>query len=722
MSKSLVIVESPAKMKTIHKFLGSSFTVKASMGHVIDLPKNKIGIDLDKDFSLEYVVIRGKNKILTDLIAESLKVDEIYLAMDPDREGEAIAWHLSNKISKKFAGKIHRVSFNEITKKAVLDAVKNPGQLNQNLVNAQQARRSLDRIVGYKVSPFLWKSVGRGLSAGRVQSVCVRLICEREEQIKAFVPVESWTIEADFQKKDHPEIFHAQLEKVTLSNEKEAFSVLEKVEKASYEVKNIKLTEKKRFPDAPFITSTLQQRAANKIGFSASKTMSVAQKLYEGIDIGNDTVGLITYMRTDSHRISDLAQSEAREYIKKEYGDKFLPSKAPVYKSKSKKKKSSQPKVEAQDAHEAIRPTSLERTPASLKNMLNKDQYSLYLLIWAQFLKSQMTAAIFDSTVVKISADEYIFHASGSIIKFHGHMIVDKEIKELKGGDSEKASSEQAALLPPLAIGEELLKKEMEAKQHFTKPPARFSEASLVKALEDYGIGRPSTYASTIKTIQDRGYVDKIERRFHPSKLGVRVNGVLLQFMPDLFNVDFTANMEEQLDAIAEGEEEWVLLLKNFYEPFEENLKVAQEKMADIKQQVVETDEVCDKCQKKMCIKWGKYGEFLVCSGYPDCRNTRDLEENEDDSFKESLGEPPTCEDCKIEMLLKMGRYGKFWACSNYPKCKKTQTITIKSGVKCPEETCEGELIQKSSRKRGRTFWGCSNYPDCKFLTNKLPQ
>lgn len=729
MAKALVIVESPAKSKTINKFLGSDYVIKASMGHVIDLPKSNIGIDIEHDFEPEYVVIRGKKKILNELTSAVAKVDMVYLALDPDREGEAIAWHLANHIQKKFKGPVYRIAFNEITKQAVIDAVEKPGEVDINLVNAQQARRALDRIVGYKVSPFLWKSVGRGLSAGRVQSVCVRLICEREEEIKAFVPEESWTVEAQFHKEQDTHSFHVQLEKIQdekadLKNEKQAQQVLKNLEGASYEVSDVKLKEKKRWPDAPFITSTLQQRAAYKIRFSASKTMMIAQQLYEGIDLGNDeTVGLITYMRTDSYRIADIAQKEARDYIKETYGADYVPDKVPVYTKKTKKNQKTKAPA-AQDAHEAIRPTSIKGTPDSLKHILTEDQYKVYRLVWLQFLKSQMAEAIFDSTTVKIKTGDYIFKATGSVIKFPGYMAVGKEvISETEKEDTSNMSDDlKEKILPSLAKKDVVINEKLDAEQHFTKPSARYSEASLVKALEEYGIGRPSTYAPTIKTIQDRGYVEKLDRRFHPTRLGVRVNQVLVQFMPDLFNVDFTSQMEEKLDLVAEGDQEWIKLLRDFYDPFDRNLESAQEKMIELKQQVIETDQVCEKCGSGMIIKMGRYGQFLACSNYPDCRNTKDLGEDGEESEPEDPDDAPSCEKCETDMMIKMGRYGKFWACSNYPDCKSTQAIVVKSGLACPKEGCDGQLVERRSKKRGRVFWGCSNYPNCTHLTNNLPQ
>ena len=724
MGKSLVIVESPAKSKTISKFLGVNFVIKASMGHVIDLPKSQIGIDVENNFEAEYVVISGKKKILNELTSVAKKVDSIYLALDPDREGEAIAWHLANYIRENFKGDMYRVSFNEITKKAILGAVQNPGELDINLVNAQQARRALDRIVGYKVSPFLWKSVGRGLSAGRVQSVCVRLICEREQEIKAFIPEESWSIEAIMHRPDDTHMFHTQLEKMEgkkaeIKTEVEAHKVLADLEGVEYQIIEIKLKEKNRRPDAPFITSTLQQRASYKIRFSASKTMSIAQQLYEGIDIGHDeTVGLITYMRTDSYRISDEAQDETKDYILDKFGKEYIPPKPHVF---TKKKKKGKKNVAAQDAHEAIRSTSINYTPESMKEYLTEDQHKLYSLIWMQFLKSQMAEAVFDGTTVRVAAGDYIFKATGSVVKFPGDLAAEKEaMTEAEKEDAEHSHEDlDDKILPSLNKGESLLKEKLDAEQHFTKAPARYSEASLVKALEEHGIGRPSTYAPTIKTIQDRGYVERRDRRFFPTKLGVRVNDVLVQFLPDLFNVDFTAKMEEDLDAIADGEKDWVSLLKDFYGPFDKTLESAQEKMTELKQQVIETDEVCEKCDSPMIIKIGRFGQFMACSNYPECRNTKDL--GEEGEEEEDPGEAPQCEICKTDMMIKMGRYGKFWACNAYPDCKVTKAITVSSGFKCPEEGCDGDLVQRRSRKRGRLFWGCSKYPECTHLTNELP-
>jgi DNA topoisomerase I len=776
MAKSLVIVESPSKAKTINKYLGKDFKVLASVGHVKDLPKKGLGVDLENDFEPTYEVMPGKEKVVREIKEAAKDAETVYIATDPDREGEAIGFHLAEIVTSGRGNAkkpVFRVMFNEITKAAVQDAFKQPGHIDQDLVDAQQARRVLDRIVGYKVSPLLWDKVRRGLSAGRVQTVAVRLVVEREREIQAFVKTEYWSVIANLSAQ-LPPAFDARLYKIAdktvktagfddgvkksevhITDEGMAQQILAELQGAQYTVSEVSTKEKKRNPVPPFITSKLQQEASRKLRFSAKRTMQIAQKLYEGKELGKEgAVGLITYMRTDSTRVADSALGEVRDFIGKQYGPNYLPEKAIQYRSKK----------DAQDAHEAIRPTSAERTPDSVAPYLDKDELALYRLIWQRFLASQMMPAIFDQTTIDIAAGEkYSFRATGSVLKFDGFLAVYEEGKDEK--DDEDA--ERAAKLPKVEKGENLKLNALTPNQHFTEPPPRYTEATLVKALEEKGIGRPSTYASIMSVIQDREYVEKKENKFFPTDLGTLVNDLLVESFAELFNVAYTAQMEANLDEVEDGKLKWTQALHGFYNKFTVDLKKAQEHMRDVKRQEILTDEVCDKCGSKMAIKFGRFGQFLACTNYPECKNTREMvkpangngtaEPNASDAENPYANE--TCENCGKPMALKKGRFGQFLACTGYPDCKTTRKITkggavaaapvlidafcpdcnsqlairqgpygeftacsrypeckyIKretTGVACPRAGCKGEIIVKKS-KRGKVFYGCSEYPKC---------
>jgi DNA topoisomerase-1 len=714
MAKSLVIVESPAKAKTINKFLGRGFTVKASVGHIRDLPKSKLGVDIENNFEPQYETIRGKAKIITELKKASKGVTDIYLAPDPDREGEAIAWHIQEALTTskktKDTPKFHRVLFNEITKGAIQHAIENPTVVDTHKVEAQQARRILDRLVGYQVSPILWDKVRRGLSAGRVQSVAVRLICERERLVLAFVPTEYWSLTAEFDK------FQAKLtkkndKKIELSNEAETTAVLQAVKGTPFVVSNLVKKERKRNPLPPFITSKLQQEAARKLSFTAKKTMMLAQQLYEGIEVGKEgPVGLITYIRTDSPRVSNEALKAARIFIDKKYGADFLPAKPNQYKGRKK----------SQDAHEAIRPTYLEHTPESVKSHLSRDQWRLYDLIWMRFIASQMMPAILDQTKAEIKADDYTFQANGSIVKFMGFTAVYEEGTDDAPTDSTKDSDKK---LPPINEGEELKTKAITPLQHFTQPPPRFTEATLVKELEEKGIGRPSTYASIISTIQDREYVIKDEKRLKPTELGFLITELLVKSFPKILDAEFTAHLEDELDKIEDGTTPWLELMREFYEPFKKDLERAKTEMKSVKGTETETDLKCDKCGGVMVIKWGRRGKFLACSSYPECKNTSDFKTEADGKVVAVKLEEETtdekCPKCEAPMTIKSGRFGRFLACTAYPDCKGTKPYS--TGIPCGEEDCKGTLIERKT-KRGRTFFGCSKYPNCKYATWEQPK
>ena len=648
--KNLVIVESPAKAKTISKFLGRNYKVEASMGHVRDLPKSKMGIDIENGFEPNYITIRGKGKTLNKLRKAAKKSSEVFLATDPDREGEAISWHLSYAL-KLPEDENNRIEFNEITKSAIKNAIDKPRQIDKDLVDAQQARRLLDRLVGYRLSPLLWKKVRKGLSAGRVQSVAVRLICEREEEIRNFEEEEYWTLEVSLKSdgdKIKADLYRIDNKKYNITSEEEVKDIISDIEKEEFEVIKVKKRKRRRNPKPSFTTSTLQQRASSKLNFTAKKTMFLAQQLYEGIDVGSSgTVGLISYIRTDSTRLSQEAQRGAANFIKNKYGDKFLKSK----KRRNKKSKNSQ------DAHEAIRPTDVERTPEKMKKYLNNDQYKLYNLIWKRFTASQMSPALYESISAQFKAGEkYKFRVSGSRLLFPGHLILTGKSKEDKIN------------LPVFKEGDKYKLVDTNPEQHFTTPPPRYSEATLVKTLEEEGIGRPSTYAPTLSTIVSRDYVKKDGKYLEPTELGETVTELLTEYFPDVTDVEFTAELEKRLDEIEKGNEDWKKILKDFYQPFYERLENARENMERI-EIVEETDEVCEVCGRPMVVKYGRYGKFLACSGYPECKNTK--------------------------------------------------PYLIKTGVDCPE--CEdGEIIERTSKK-GRTFYGCSNYPDCNFMSWNKP-
>ncbi|HEV3334439.1 MAG TPA: type I DNA topoisomerase [Bryobacteraceae bacterium] len=762
MAKALVIVESPTKAKTINKYLGKQYVVKACIGHIKDLPKKDLAVDVEHNFEPRYEVIEGKKKLVAELKAAAKKVDNVYLAADPDREGEAICFHLQEELQDKKNGGAHifRVMFNEITKKAIEKAFEKPGQVNNNLVDAQQARRVLDRLVGYKISPLLWDKVRRGLSAGRVQTVALRVIVEREREIRAFLKKEYWTIDADLSAnvKKRPDftarLFKQNDETPEIGNQETADGVLAQLDGADYIVKSVGTREKKRNPVAPFITSTLQQESSRKLRFSVKRTMMLAQRLYEGVELGKEgAVGLITYMRTDSTRVSDDALKDARDYITDRYGKEFLPASANVYKSKK----------DAQDAHEAIRPTSMAYTPELLEKHLAEDEMKLYRLIWNRFIASQMMPAVFDQTTIDVSAKgknsvDYIFRATGSVLKFEGFLKIYQEGKDQIDEDDEELKHS----LPAVTEGEKLRFRGIKPEQHFTEPPPRYNEATLVKKLESDGVGRPSTYASILSTIQEREYVKKEGGRFTPTELGMVVTDLLLESFDDIFDVKYTARMEEELDEIEDGKVDWRAAMAEFYEKFDHDLKHAEEHMTDIKRMEKPIDEMCPKCNKQLVIKWGKHGSFIACTGYPDCTYTReltvdlpdidkaDLSEQGDEEYCENCGRPMVlkkgrfgtflactgypdckttkqiggtqkkadqpldekCPQCGNNLVMKTGRYGEFTACSNYPGCKFVKQKTI--GVKCPE-CSEGEVVERRSKK-GKTFYGCSRYPECNFV------
>ena len=698
MTKGLIIVESPTKVKTLQKFLGGDYAIKASVGHIKDLPEGELGVDLEKDFEPEYVPIPGKGKIIRELKKASQEVQNIYLGPDPDREGEAIAWHIAEEIGngKK---KIYRVLFNEITKKAVVEALKHPGRLQKPKYEAQQARRILDRLVGYQISPILWEKVRRGLSAGRVQSVAVRIICEREREIQSFVPEEYWSITATLRGKSSPVTFDARLVKwkgkrVKITTESQAQSLRKSLEHVPYAVSRVLQQEKRRHPLPPFITSRLQQEAFRKLSFPAKKTMRIAQSLYEGAELGDlGTVGLITYMRTDSHRVSSEAIHQVRDWIRNRFGNTYLPEKPHVYKSRK----------TAQEAHEAIRPTSMDLDPEKVQRHLDKDQWALYKLIWERFVASQMTSAVFLQTTVEIKGGEGLFSAAGSVPVFMGFMSLYVE------GVDNHDNGEQEGKLPPLTEREALDLLGLTPKQHFTQPPFRFSEATLIKELEERGIGRPSTYATILGTIRDKGYVHLERGRFFPTELGFVVNDLLVVSFPDILDVEFTAQMEESLDKIEEGEKNWDDALKEFYTPFKKDLELAKTSMRDVKREIIPTEAVCERCGSKMVRRWGKRGYFLACSTYPKCRYTREVDENGGNHREET---DARCDQCGAPMVVKNGKFGRFLACSNYPECKFTKSWD--TGVRCPQEGCSGVLVERRTRK-GRTFYSCSNYPNCTY-------
>ena len=786
MSKGLVIVESPTKAKTIEKYLGKGFTVEASMGHIMDLPKSTLGVDTENDFEPEYVVIPGKEKILAKLKKLAASADAIYLAPDPDREGEAIAFHLASELGENGNGKkakkakklkkgeveppprIQRVTFNEITKRAVQAAFEHPRAIDQNLVDAQQARRVLDRLVGYQVSPLLWDKVRRGLSAGRVQTVALRLIVEREREIKAFQKVEYWTIDANLSA-SKPPAFDARFlgkgeEKIEVNNGEDAEKIRAALETSAWTVRSVEKKERRRNAAPPFTTSKLQQDSSRRLRFSVKRTMMIAQRLYEGVELGEEgQVGLVTYMRTDSTRVAPEAIQEVREYVGKEYGANYLPETPNTYKEKK----------EAQGAHEAIRPTSAMRHPDQMKQYLKEDEFKVYKLIWQRFVASQIMPAIFDQTTVDIDAkngaDAYWFRVTGSVMKFDGFLRVYEESKEGKDEEDEELKHK----LPPMEAGDKLALKELKPEQHFTEPPPRYNEASLVKELEERGIGRPSTYAAILTTIQERQYAQKIGGKFTPTEIGLVVTDLLVENFPDIFDILYTARLEEELDEIEEGKETWTDALAGFYKKFQKDLKYAEKHMENIKRMEKPTDEKCERCGSPLVIKWGKhgsfyacstydkenpdtctftkenpinlpdldtadaqdtgaaeeycencgrvmvlkrgrFGQFMACTGYPDCKTTRRLDQGKK---VPDIPLDELCPKCGRNMMIRHGRFGEFTTCSGYPECKYVKQNFI--GVKCPD--CkDGDLVEKRARK-GNTFYGCGNYPKCKFTSAHKP-
>ena len=719
MTKSLIIVESPAKARTLKKYLGKDYDVKASVGHIRDLPVSKLGVDVKKDFAPQYVTIKGKSNIISDLKKAAKKADNIYLAPDPDREGEAIAWHIAH-ILKSADKPIHRALFHELTQKAIRAAIDNASIIDQNKFQAQQARRILDRLVGYQISPLLWEKVRRGLSAGRVQSVTVRMICDRESEIDKFQPVEYWIISETLEGKNPPR-FIARLDKVSgrkakVENQEQADKIVSTLKKAEHTVSAVDKKERKRYPSPPFITSTMQQDANRKFRFPAKRTMGLAQKLYEGIELGEKgPVGLITYMRTDSTRINDEAMAEVRDFINKDYGPDFLPSKPNAYKSAK----------ASQDAHEAIRPTDVTLTPEKVAPYLEKGLLNLYTLIWKRFVASQMRPAIFDQTTVSIQADKYLLKTQGAILRFKGFMTLYVESTGDENGEpnGKEGKTDGSAIIPDVATGDTLKLLTIDPKQNFTKPPPRYTEATLVKALEENGVGRPSTYAAIISTIQDKEYVVQQERKFMPTDLGKLVNELLVEHFPAILDIEFTATMEENLDKVEEGKSNWVKLLHAFYGPFEKALSAAKQEMKSVKRQGIPTGISCKLCDGSLVIKWGKTGEFLACENYPTCKFTQNFKKDENGTIIPVKKEEPVdsgekCEKCGKPMVFKHGRYGEFQACSGYPECKHIKAQT--TGVKCPEENCEGELIQKVSKK-GKVFFSCNTFPTCKFATWDKP-
>ncbi|MGQ9920198.1 MAG: type I DNA topoisomerase [Desulfobacca sp.] len=720
MAKSLLIVESPAKARTLQKYLGKDFDVRASVGHIRDLPKKELGVDLEDDFRPKYVTIEGKTKTIQDLKKAAARIEDIYLGPDPDREGEAIAWHIAEVLN---GGRhnFHRVLFYELTPKAIREALAKPVPLNRPRYEAQQARRILDRLVGYQISPLLWDKVKRGLSAGRVQSVALRLICEREKEILAFVSQEYWSLTAHL-KAAQPPPFQAKLirykgKKLELATGEQTQQVVAALAGADYTVANVDQKERQKKPLPPFITSTMQQEASRKLRFGAQRTMRLAQKLYEGVDLGAEgPVGLITYMRTDSTRVAGVAITAVRDYIQQTYGPEYLPAKPHAYKSRK----------SAQEAHEAIRPTDVNRTPAALQPFLEPDELKLYELIWKRFVASQMQPARLLVTTTDINANDYTFRATGTVVKFPGFTLLYEETPD--------TTAEEGDLkLPPLEVGELLTLLQLEPKQHFTQPPPRYTEATLIKELEKLGIGRPSTYATILSVIQDRLYVIKVKGGFKPTELGLMINDLLVASFPQIMDVGFTANLEERLDTIAAGEVSWQDVLRDFYGSFAQELQTAKGAMPSMKGKGLPTGLICPACGAELVIKWGKNGEFLGCANYPNCRYTTNFSRNEqggivpEEKTENAAVDLPevtdTCPKCGRTLVAKQGRFGTFLACPGYPQCRYTRSLQTDepddTGVPCPEPGCGGTIRPRRSR-RG-VFYGCSNYPDCKFTLNYPP-
>ena len=711
MPKPLIIVESPTKAKTISRFLGGDYQVEASMGHVRDLPKSKMSIDIDNGFVPTYIIPVKAKETVAKLKKLAKDAPRIVLATDEDREGEAISWHLVQALALEKKPK-ERIVFHEITKTAIAEALEHPRNIDQNLVDAQQARRVLDRLVGYELSPFLWRKIRYGLSAGRVQSVAVRLVVEREREIQNFKKEEYWSVEAQVSKLDNKKIFNAKLSqkdgksigKLEIKDEQTAKGILADLNSATYQVQDVAKKEVTRNPAAPFTTSTLQQEAARKFGMSAKQTMVVAQQLYEGVDLGEEgSQGLITYMRTDSLNLAASALSKIQEIVVKEFGAKYALEKPKYYTNKSKG---------AQEAHEAIRPTEVGRTPESIKIFLDRNQYKIYSLIWKRTIACQMAPAIMEQTAVDIKANNYTFRATGQIVKFDGF------IRAYTEGKDEENEEDQENTLPELETGEKLNLHELLPLQHFTEPPARYTDATLIKALESAGVGRPSTYAPTLSTIQDREYVEKIEKKYQPTEIGTLVNDMLVENFPEIVDINFTSHIEEELDDIAEGKIKWAEVCKEFYGPFKQHLT---EKEASVEKQVETTEIPCPTCGKMMVIKFGRMGKFLACSD-PECKTTQPLPE-EAAKIKE-LSEKTKGEKCPIcgkEMEVKRGRFGYFLGCVDYPKCKGISKIWNKTGFKCPN-CLTGDVVERKSRGRGKTFYACNRFPDCNFIMNKKPE
>ncbi len=727
-AKNLVIVESPAKAKTLGKYLGREYQIKASVGHVVDLPKSKLGVDIKKDFTPDFHVIQGKKKIVDELKRAAKGKEKIYLASDPDREGEAIAWHIADQIGEDHH-EIHRVLINEITRKGVQEAIANPQRMDRKRFDAQIARRILDRLVGYQISPLLWKKVRRGLSAGRVQSVAVRLVCEREKEIRAFVSLEYWSLTAMLDGRVAPS-FAARLvqwrgqkldiKKFRIESEKIVQEILGSLEGLPWTIGKVEKKERRRYPTPPFVTSKLQQEAARKLGFQPKRTMQIAQQLYEGVDLGPEgSAGLITYMRTDSTRISADALNGVRQYIQGQYGDPYLPEKPVTYRSKK----------GAQDAHEAIRPTSLEYTPDRVRRYLRRDAFALYSLIWSRFIASQMVPALYDQTAFDIPVGEALFRATGQQLKFDGFMKIylegrDEKVETENGGEGDEEEQDKEGLLPDLQSGDDLKLLSIEPRQHFTQPPPRFTQAALIKELDEKGIGRPSTYAAIVSNVLNREYVALDERKsLMPTELGFLVTDLLVDSFPDILNVKFTAEMEDSLDKIEEGKEKWLKVMKRFYSSFSRDLKRAESEMRDVKREEIPTDIPCEKCGAMMVVKWGRNGEFLACPSYPECKNTKNFTRDAKGNVKveEEAEIDEVCEECGRPMQLRWGKYGRFLGCSGYTVCKTIRPIEkpVDLGIRCPE--CKkGNILEKKSR-RGKLFYGCNRYPDCQFATWDKP-
>jgi DNA topoisomerase-1 len=761
MGKSLLIVESPTKARTLNRYLGDRFDIRASVGHIKDLPENELGIDIENGFEPAYKVIKGKEKVIKDLRKAAKEAESIYLAPDPDREGEAIAWHIAEEL-RSSRKDIYRVLFNELTRNAIETSLKKPGELDRQKFEAQVARRLLDRLVGYQISPILWDKIRRGLSAGRVQSVALRLICEREAEIVAFDSEEYWTITALLEGEIEPQ-FEARLwrkggDKIQIANQEQASELVAALGQVSYQVAKVEKKKRSRSPAPPFITSTLQQEAARKLRYTAQRTMAIAQRLYEGIELGREgAVGFITYMRTDSTRIAKEAVAEGRSWIQDNLGTEYLPKKAPVYPSRK----------GTQDAHEAIRPTAVARTPEEMASYLKKEELALYELIWKRFVASQMSPAQLDQTVMEVVAGEFILRASGTVIRFPGFMQL-----YIEGSDNGDVGLEEGLKLPDLKEGSLLKLIELKPKQHFTQPPPRFTEASLIRELEEKGIGRPSTYASIMGVIQKKDYTKKEKGRFIPTELGVLVNDLLVANFPEVLNVAFTAQMEAKLDQVESGSQRWFQVLEEFYQRFHQAVERAQTEMTDVKRAGVPTDIDCEQCGKKMHIRWGKNGLFLSCSGYPNCKNSKNFARDSKGKIQPATeGEVRgKCELCNRDMVEKSGRFGTFLACTGYPECKNTRSLkedrgeskdkalqytdeicekcggrfvvrksrmgvpflacekyprcrntrSIGTGVACPQPNCEGELVERASRK-GRRFYGCSRFPKCRFVSWSRP-